>query len=473
MTLKYWLGCVFLVMGLSSGCAGFSPQKPDIPLDVSSSFLSSWNGTGALQAWWRSFHSDELNRLMDQALDRNMNVRSAWARLAQAQAVAEKTRAGLFPSLDLSGDVSRTRTYVHKELVSDSKSASLDLAASYELDLWGEIRSQEYADVASAQARAFDVQAAKVSLAGELSTAWIDLVALRQEIRLLQEQIETNTGVLRLQISRFENGADNALEVSQQQQTLAASRADLPALQAQEAVKLHQIALLAGTIDPDGLNIQTQTLPEPLPLPQVGLPARVLMARPDVQAAALRLRSAGWDVAQARAARLPRISLSTTAGLSSSTFNLVWGDWLTRLGANLSAPLFDAGLRRAEVQRALAVVDEQVAEYALTVLEAVQEVRNALTRERHQQETIQGLEKELQAARQARMQARLRYTNGQSGYVNVLLQQRSVQSLERQLLTARAELLLQRVALYRALGAGWENPEMGQENVSWRDPKQE
>jgi outer membrane protein TolC len=178
------------------------------------------------------------------------------------------------------------------------------------------------------------------------------------------------------------------------------------------------------------------------------------MSRPDVRAAYYQLRAADFEVSVARADRLPSLSLSARTAISSDDFSLAWGDWLTRLGTNFSAPLFDAGARKAEVERTRAVVDERLAEYTATVLEAIREVQDALANISGQEDRIAGLEDELRAAKQARDQARLRYLKGQSDYLNFVTQQRSVQTLQRNLVAARADLLSFQVALYRALGGG-------------------
>ncbi|MFW6325811.1 MAG: TolC family protein, partial [Desulfovermiculus sp.] len=161
-----------------------------------------------------------------------------------------------------------------------------------------------------------------------------------------------------------------------------------------------------------------------------------------------------WEVSVARADRLPSLSLSARSGLSSDSFTLAWGDWLTRLGANLSAPVFDAGSRQAEVDRAQAMAEERLAEYAATVLEAIKEVQDALANISGQQDQISMVNDELKAARQARNQASLRYLKGQNDYLNFITQERNVQDLQRNIVAARADLLSYQVALYRALGTG-------------------
>lgn len=445
------------VLAALGGCTPFSPKvRSSHPLEVPMAFAWNMNGTAPIDTWWQEFGSHELDHFIDTALGTNFNLRSSWARLNQAMAAAIKSRAGLFPVLNSSLEGSRTRTYRHGDINTDSKSASLDLAASYELDLWGRIRAGYAADQLSTMAAQEDVRTTALSLTGEVVSAWVDLLAAREEMRVVQEQIRLNEQLLTLQVSRFENGMASALDVSQQQELVANSRSALPLLAAREKTALNQLALLLGQADSESVDVHSHVLPQPLAQPETGIPSNLLMSRPDVRAAYYRLQSADWAVSAARADRLPSLSISARTAISSDSFTLAWGDWLTRLGANLTGPVFDAGTRRAEVARTQAVVDERLAEYAAIVLKAIKEVQDSLANIAGQKKRIARMEQELRAAEQARDQARLRYIKGQSDYLNFITQQRSVQSLERNLVAARADLLSSQIALYRALGGGTE-----------------
>ncbi len=447
---------VVILLVFLSCCAPFQPQpRPLQPLPLPKSYLVSLEATTARERWWEAFESPELNRLISDALDDNLDIRAARARLRQARAQARKAGAPLIPGLNLNGEASKSQSYRNHDLVSDSTEVNAGLAASYELDLWGRIRAGQQAARRNADAALKDVQAAAVSVAGEVAATWVDLLAARQEISILEQQIELNTTRLELQLNRFEKGLATALDVSQQQEILAATRSELPQLRAREQILTHRLALLLGRSDPRRIELNRTALPQPIPLPDTGLPADLLWSRPDVQAAYLRLLSADWDTSVARADRFPAISLSASAALTSDSFGLSWADWLSRLSSSLTAPLLDGGSRSAEVDRTRAVADQLLADYAAALLEAIKEVHDALVREAAQRETIDRRIEELGAAKQSRTQARLRYLKGQSSYLNFLDALRNVQSLERSVLKARAELLTYRIALYRSLGRRW------------------
>ncbi len=463
--------CILLYfLALAQACSPFAPQATDLePVSLPEDFSLDYQGTQILDNWWESWESPELNSLVQKALDENFDLRSAWARLRQARALAERTGAGLWPEASLQGSLERSRTYQQGHLARDSEASSLGIQAAYELDLWGGIESERQARRLSAGAAYEDLQAAAASIAAEVTQTWIEVLALRQEIRVLQEQIEINQNLLSSQTLRLEKGMGTALDVTRQREILASSRADLPRLQSQERLGLHRLAVLTGGADPAGLEISSQELPRPIPRAKAGVPADLLQSRPDVRSAYLRLTSSGWDVARAKANRLPQLNISARGALSSEELSLAWGDWLYRLGADLTGPLFDAGYRRAELERALAEEDEQLAEYASVVLQAIQEVQDALAREKAQEERISRLNEQLQAARQARDQARLRYLKGQGDYLDFLIQLRSVQDLERRLVTARADLLIHRISLYRALGGGLQVSEDRGQRTEIRD----
>lgn len=444
-----------LAIALISGCTALSPPQRSLqPIELPAGYALNMNGTAPIQTWWEALNSPELNRLVDKAFEDNLDIRSSWARLRQARAAAVKSRTGFFPAVDTGLEASRARTYRDYDLLTDTRSSSLDLAASFELDLWGRISSGYRADQLSARAAHEDIRAAAISLTGEVVNTWVELLAARQEMQVVQDQIRTNEKLLKIQTTRFENGMASALDITQQQELLANSRSALPPLQARERVALNKLTFLLGQSDVQSISIRQRELPQPVPQPKTGIPADLLMSRPDVRAAYYRLRSADFEVSVARADRLPSLSLSARSAISSDDFSLAWGDWLTRLGTNFSAPLFDAGARKAEVERTRAVVDERLAGYTATVLEAIREVQDALANISGQKDRIAGLEDELRAAQQARDQARLRYLKGQSDYLNFVTQQRSVQTLQRNLVAARADLLTFQVALYRALGGG-------------------
>jgi len=231
--------------------------------------------------------------------------------------------------------------------------------------------------------------------------------------------------------------------------------AAIPMVEAREQLLRHELALLLGKLPQTFLNISREDLPNPIEIPATGLPADLLSARPDLRAAGMRLWAADWQVAAARADRLPAISLTAQASYGEGDMDVLFDNWLLSLTGNLTAPIFDGKRRAAEVDRSLAVVDEKVSAYRRTVLTAIKEVEDALVTESKQREHIKGLEKVTAAARKALKEAGNRYRKGLNDYLPVLTQLLKVQDLERNLIQQQANLLGARISLYRALGGTW------------------
>jgi len=221
-----------------------------------------------------------------------------------------------------------------------------------------------------------------------------------------------------------------------------------------------------GSATPGTVEIREGGLPSAGPLPHTGLPADLLTNRPDIRAAWMRLTAADWDIAAARANRLPTISLSASAIFSSGRFDLLFDNWVRTLAGSLTAPLFDGGSRRAEVERTRAVAEENLAIYSRTVARAFREVEDALVTESSQKAYIALLEEQLDATRLSLENARLQYRNGRSTYLSYLVAWTSVQRLERQLVNERATLIKNRIALHLALGGDWNrNPSSEKNNT--------
>lgn len=439
----------------------FTPEpRPAAPIDLPRAYTTLYSekdpGPGK---WWQAFGSEELNALVDQALAGNFDIRTALSRARQAEAAARKAGADLSPSLGASAGADKrwkqTKTDSAGRTSSQPESFSAGLLAGYELDLWGRLYALHTAELLEYDATREDLEAAAVTVAGDVATAWVTILSLRQQIGILETQIRMNRQMLKLQELRFLNGQADTLAVSQQREALAQARASLPTLQQAEEEQGNALALLLGRAGAGSLRLSETHLPALMPLPAAGLPADLLAARPDVRAAGLRLTAADWQVSAARADRLPSLTLSAEAAFSSTALDLLFSNWVTTLAAGITAPLLDGGERAAEVDRVKARADESLTAYARTVAEAVQEVEDSLVAEKRQGEYIRLLTEQLEASRLTVKDARIQYMNGQDNYLSYLTAWTSVQSLERQLVAEQATQVKNRIRLCRTLGGDW------------------
>lgn len=449
---------LFAMLG---GCATFEPpNRPGAPLELPGDYSLYRENESGPDKWWFAFESDELNKLVAEALSNNFDIQTAWARLKQANAAARKAGAGLSPSLNVEGSAQQKWTQSQKTAdangsFTDEQTYGLGMAASYEVDLWGRLRSEKQAEELNLLAAKEDLDAAAVTIAASVVQNWIDIIVVRQKIAILKNQININKTLLDLQKLRFTNGKASALDVSQQRQALASAKSELPLLELSERQLFNSLALLLGKASAEGLEIKQSKPPKLVSPPKLGLPVDLLASRPDVRAAGLRLRSADWEVSAARADRLPSFKISAQAAFSSGVLDLLFNNWIATLAASITGPIFDGGRRKAEVERTRGVAEERLSQYAQIVAEAVKEVEDALIAEDKRRDYIILLEDQLHASNVTLKNALIQYQNGKSDYLSYLAAWTSVQNLELKLAGERGTRIKNRVALYRALGGSW------------------
>ncbi|UCD89972.1 MAG: efflux transporter outer membrane subunit [Desulfobacterales bacterium] len=455
--IKIFIGLIAIFF-LGISCSPFKPQKrPSAAGEVPRTFSLYTATSKPLQRWWQEFNDPDLNALITEALSDNFTLKEAWSRLNQARSIAVQAGAPLYP--DLTGTVEASHTSQRSDSVSrktiSDEDYSIGVISSYELDLWGRLRSDRSSAMLEMTATRQDLNTAAITLAAEVANRWVNIIAQRMQKELLERQLQTNRTYLELVDLRFRKAMVSALDVYQQQQVVEDIRAEIPLVEAQEQLLMHELAVLLGKPPRTALKISREDLPEPVKIPAAGLPADLLSARPDLQAAGMRLMAADWQVAAARASRLPAINLAAQARYGADDVDVLFDNWLLSLAGNLTAPIFDAKRRAAEVERRMAIVDENLAAYRRAVLTAIKEVEDALISESKQREHIKRLEIVAETARKAFVEAGNRYRNGLTDYLPVLTQLLTVQRLERDLIQQEANLLGFRIGLYRALGGTW------------------
>lgn len=448
---------LFVVVLLTTfGCSPFKPEPridPVAPLPDAYTMYSEEEPYPG--KWWEKFGNAELNQLVEKALVANFEVQVAWARLKQAGATSTQSRSDKYPTLSGVGDYSHSSTYdgdTGKN--STGETHSIGLSAGYEVDLWGRIEAVAQTGDLDFMASREDLSTASMTVASEVVKRWLEIQTQRNISRILEEQIKANETYLELIELRFRNSISTALDVYQQRENLASVKAKVPPVKSREQILLHELALLMGK--PVGsVEVKDAKLPELAKLPSLGLPADLLANRPDVRSAGLALSSADWAVAAARANRLPSLSLTGSGEFNGTQLATIFNNWGLGLAASVVGPIFDGGYRKAEVEKALGVVDQRIAEYKDTVYTAFKEVEDALVQERWQKEYVSASQAQLDAARTRFREAVSRYTQGLDDYLPVLSALLSAQNLEISLVELQTDLLLYRVSLHRALGGAW------------------
>lgn len=434
--------------------------EPRPPVELPEAFSAT--GEGPLpDRWWESFGDPELEGLVRQAFSENFDLRAAWARLEQADALWRTARSGLFPAISASAEASRSRrTFAVGgpigTVTPESSLYALSVGASYELDVWGRVASQMEAAASEFAATRDDIESLAMTLAARVAETYYGLVEARSERRLIDEQIAVSRTYLDLVSLRFAQGQATALEVYQQRQQVGSLEATIPPADEGIALLEHQLAVLVGR--PPGTfaaGLDGPRLPDVPALPAVVAPGDLLTRRPDVRAARARVVAADHRLASSVAELLPAIRLTGQTGGQSTEIADVLKSWMYNVAGNIAAPLFEGGRRRAEVQRSRAVVTERLEAFGQVLLNAVREVEDALVQERKRRELAAALDRQLQVAEANLREARARYANGLVEYLNVLAALSAFQSLERSRLQVDRDIIVRRIQLYRALGGAW------------------
>ena len=439
------------------GCAPY--RRVDLPLDAATLTLTEAGATPVDDRWWSAFDAPGLDRTIHEALTHNFGVRAAYARLRAAEAAVRRERAPLIPSVGASASSSVGTDDPFGGL--QRVPVEVGIGASYEIDLFGRIRAQLRGEAQRREVTRADARTAALSVSAELAGTWIDLAATREQLALLDRQIEANEQMAAIVRSRVLHGVVRQADSLRQDRLVEQTRAEQVGRLEDLEVLEHRLAVLLGrppTEVPEGYPEPLPTeLPVVPPLPATGLPSELLRRRPDVLAAEHALYAADADVAVAVANLYPRFSLRGDLSNAPASPEALLTGWVASLGASLTAPLFEGGRRRAEVRRVRALLDAQIADYATVLLAALREVEDALARNRRQEQTVELLARQVALATQTADNLQLQYVGGLDvGYLDVLTAQTTAQQLLRRQISARQRLLNLRIDLYRALAGGFD-----------------
>ena len=459
-----------LLATLLVGCATTSvPDRSNAASNLPDDFTLYGPVSETSPRWWESFESPELNAWVDEALSDNFSIRQAYARMNQASAIARQSQSFLAPQADYSLDTSITAN--HSDDASafgpgndnntvTTRSYRPGASVSYEVDLWGRIGAGADAASLDETAAHLDLQTAMHSVAGSITRTWLDLIEVHQILNVTQRQLENNKTNLELNELRFRKGSATALDVFQQREAVAQTETLIAPLESQRQLLLHALNVLMGKAPRTERDVGDTAFPKFDALPEYGLPADLLARRPDVQASGLRLQAADWRVSAAQADRLPSIQLSAGFSFNGDSLDTVFDNWIASLAQSVVGPIFDAGRRKAEVERTQAVVDERLNQYRLTVLTAVREVEDSLAQIDRQQVFLEALGRRFDAATNSYNEALNRYRKGLTDYLPVLTALTNMQNLERNLIQAQHDLLSFRIALHLAIGGEWMSDEI-------------
>ena len=459
-----------IALTLCLGACSFAPHMtvPDVP--AADAYKESGPWTPAQPAdrlprdsWWMLYATPEIDSLEKQLIAGNPTLAASLANYNQAKALTDQARAGLFPTLGANVGVSRARESVNAPLIGATTPRyyddnTLGGTASYELDLWGQIRNQVAEAKANAQASAADLENARLSLLAQLVDDYVQLRSFDREEAILNDTVKAYDHALVVTRQRHNAGIAPGLDVAQAETQLDAARSQAAQVLAQRASMEHAIAALLG-ISASKFDIAPALVDIRLPQIPPGVPTTLLERRPDIAGAQRRMIAANANIGVARAAYFPSLTLGAQGGFQSNKFS----NWLTlpstywAIGPNAVLSLLDGGLRRAQVAQARAEFDSSAANYRSVVVSAFQQVEDSLANLNHYDQASQQEKAAVEAAQRTLNLSTDLYKQGAADYLTVVTSQTAL--LQAQLTALNLDTLQLRasVDLVRALGGGWED----------------
>jgi len=459
---------LFLVLMMSGCMVGPDYTLPET--GVSSSFSAEDEGmfsTAATEVeWWRNLQDETLNELIRRSIDNNHDLRIAQANVNAARAFLREVEYEQYPIVTSGAGITREEASEARsqgapgfDRTNTFYDAGLD--AVWELDFFGRVKRSVEALSADYEAAAANQRNVYVTVTAEVARTYLELRGAQYRLRVAEENAENQRGTYDMTRSITEGGMGTNLDVVRAQAQLESTLASIPVLETEIMRTIHRLGVLVGE-EPHALRARL-TGPKQLPvfpeLVNIGQPVELLRRRPDIQNAERNLAATTARIGVATADLFPRVSLSGSVGYLATSFtDLGTSDFrTTSFGPFLTWPAFDLGRVRARIRAADASAEGLLAAYEQTVLIALEETENALVRFARTRQRQGHLQIAAQVTAEAVELARLRYSNGVDSFLNVLDAERQLLELQDQLAQSETDTGLALIALYKALGGGWEN----------------
>ncbi|MGH8210900.1 MAG: efflux transporter outer membrane subunit, partial [Steroidobacteraceae bacterium] len=417
----------------------------------------------ALPTWWTQFRSDALEHLVDTALRNSPTLVEARAKLVEAQEnYRAQAGASEWPAVDLKLSDTRQKVDLNAFGISGIPNPgpftlyNASVSVSYAFDIFGGNRRTLEGLRAQVDYQAFELDAARLTVAGNVVATAIRRASLQQQLALTQQLADAQARQLAIEEARFAAGGVAALDVRSQRTLLAQTRASLPPLATQYAQADHQLAILLGVApaqaDADDLSLDTLHLPDTVPLT---LPSTLARERPDIRAAEALLHQASANVGVATANLYPQFSLSASIGSERTRVaDLVDGLNIWNIGLNLAQPIVHGGELRAKKRAAQAAYDAAFADYRQTVLQALQQVADSLGALENDARTLQARDEAAQQAHASLEIAQAQYAAGGVSQFGLLESQRQALQTALDRTRGQADRLADTAALFQSLGSG-------------------
>jgi NodT family efflux transporter outer membrane factor (OMF) lipoprotein len=425
--------------------------------------------------WWTAFNDPLLTSLVERAIDANLDVKLAESRIRQARAAAGVAGAGLWPRLD--AKTLYKRSMGSSESVSSSGASAISttpglrelfqvgLDASWEIDIFGGLRRNLEAAGADLEAAVEDRRDVLVTLVGELGNNYLNLRGFQQQVAIARKNLEAQKRTAEITRQRWEAGFISALDVDQAQAQVATTESQIPVFESAARLAIYTLSLLLGrepaTLLPE--LVTDKPIPPTPPEVPVGLPSELLRRRPDIRRVEAQIHAATARIGVATADLFPKFALTGSFGLSSSEFTKVttWNSKYWSFGPAITWPVFAGGRIRWNIKVQEALQEQSLLSYEKTILTALKDVESVLVAYAKEQQRRQSLVEAVTKNRKAVDRAMQLYTVGRTDFLNVLIAQRSLFTSEDAWVQSTRTVDTNLIALYKALGGGWENKSNG------------
>jgi multidrug efflux system outer membrane protein len=463
-----------LLAFVAGGCAvGPDYHRPEVraPAKWSEPLAGGeTNAPASLTVWWKNFNDPKLNSLMDRAVQSNLDLRVARARVREARAQYGIVSADLWPSVDASGSYARQRQSHNQPLIGsvlvpsnvpfENNVYQAGFDASWELDVFGGKRRAVESASAQVAVSEFARRGTLVTLLGEVARNFVEVRGFQRRLAITYDNIKAQEEALAITRDRFAKGLATELDVEQAATLLATTTADVPSLEDSLQSTIHRLGVLTG--QPPGALLPELSTESPIPVAMppvpVGLPSDLLLRRPDVQQAERQLASATANIGVAEADLFPKFFLTGDAGFESISAS----DWFSNgskywsIGPSVQWRIFDAGRIRANIKVQTARQEQALAAYEQTVLIAFEDVENALVSYAKEQVRRRSLQEAVASSQKSLDLANRLYANGLTDFLHVLDAERSLYQTQDQLVQSERAISTNLISLYKSLGGGWE-----------------
>jgi NodT family efflux transporter outer membrane factor (OMF) lipoprotein len=443
----------------------YNPPTTEIPAKFKESGTRIWQSAHPSDAephgeWWQCFNDRLLNELEPQVEISNQDLAAALAVYDQAQADVAKAQSGLFPVINNNDHFTTNKQSANRPLRSAGQpnhygDNGLEIEASYEIDLWGRVRDSVAARQAQRQASAATLEGVKLSLQAELARDYVSLRGLDRQTRLLRDTVAAYKQALALTRERVAGKIAAPIDVARAEVQLDSAQAQLADIAGARALYEHAIATLTGK-PASSFSIPSVTTAPHIPNFPAGVPSELLERRPDIAAAERQTAAANESIGVAKAAFFPRFTLNLAGGTQDTGLNLLsLPNSFWSVGPTVYLPLFDGGLRLAELTAAQAAYREDVARYRGRVLAAIQEVEDNLAVLRALKNEAHSAESAASAAQHAQDLASALYRDGGINFLDVVVAQTAALAARQTELAVETRRLQTSVALILALGGDY------------------